>query len=71
MVILTSKTKKEKFGDEELEALLDQKPCQMQQELGGSLNVDQAIIFRGLKAMGKLEMIRKLVNSVKYELTPV
>lgn len=56
-----------KFEDAELEALLDEDPCQTQQELADSLGVDQATISRRLKALG---MIQKQGNWVPYELKP-
>jgi len=55
-----------KFEDKELEALLDEDPCQTQEELTEPSNVDQATIpSRRLKALG---MIPKLGNWVPYEL---
>jgi len=56
-----------KFEDKDLEALLDEDPCQTQEELAESLNVDQATISRRLKALG---MIQKQGNWVPYELKP-
>lgn len=56
-----------KFEDEEMEALLDQDPSQTQEELVESLNVDQSMISRRLKA---IEMIQKQGNWVPYELKP-
>ncbi|GFV45287.1 mariner Mos1 transposase [Trichonephila clavipes] len=55
------------FEDAELEALLDQDSCQMQQELAGSLGVTQHAISKRLKVMG---MIQKQGNWVPYELKP-
>ncbi|GFT28201.1 mariner Mos1 transposase [Trichonephila clavipes] len=52
------------FEDAELEALLDQDSCQMQQELSGSLGVTQQDISKRLKVMG---MIQKQGNWVSYE----
>ncbi|GFW45083.1 mariner Mos1 transposase [Trichonephila clavipes] len=55
------------FKDAELEALLDQDPCQTQQELSGSLGVTQQVISKPLKVM---ERIQKQGNWVPYELKP-
>lgn len=55
------------FKDAELEALLDQDPCQTQEELAESLGVTQQAISLRLKAMG---MIQKMGNWVPYELKP-
>jgi [histone H3]-lysine36 N-dimethyltransferase SETMAR len=44
-----------KFGDEELEALLDQDPSQTQEELAESLIVDRSTISRRLKAIGMIQ----------------
>ncbi|EGI68987.1 Mariner Mos1 transposase, partial [Acromyrmex echinatior] len=49
----------------ELEALLDEDPCQTQEELALSLEVTQQNISLRLKAMG---MIQKQGNWVPYEL---
>lgn len=56
-----------KFEDEELEALLDEDPCQTLQELSKSLGVDLSTVGRRLKAMG---MISKQGNWVPYDLKP-
>ena len=56
-----------KFEDEELEALLDEDPCQTQEELALSLGVTQATISRRLKAAG---YIQKQGNWVPHELKP-
>lgn len=56
-----------KFEDAELEALLDQDPCQTQQELANSLAVTQQAISHHLKALG---MVQKQGNWVPYELKP-
>lgn len=56
-----------KFEDAELEELLDQDPCQTQQELAGSLGVTQQAISVRLKIMG---MVQKQGNWVPYELKP-
>ena len=56
-----------KFEDAELEALLDEDPCQTQEELTLSLEVTQQNISLRLKAM---EMIQKQGNWVPYELKP-
>ena len=58
---------KKVFEDAELEALLDQDSCQMQQELAGSLGVTQQAISKRLKVMGRIE---KQGNWVPYELKP-
>ncbi|EFN83814.1 Histone-lysine N-methyltransferase SETMAR, partial [Harpegnathos saltator] len=39
-----------KFEDEELEALLDEDPCQTQNELAESLGVDHTTVAKRLKA---------------------
>ena len=44
-----------KFGDEELEALLDKDCCQTQKELAESLGVTQAAISKRLKAAGYIQ----------------
>jgi len=56
-----------KFEDEELEALLDEDPCQTLQELSESLGVDLSTVGKRLKAMG---MIQKQGNWVPYQLKP-
>ena len=56
-----------KVEDAELEALLDEDPCQMQEELALSLEVTQQNISLRLKAMG---MIQKQGNWDPYELKP-
>ena len=56
-----------KFEDEELEALLDQDPCQTQEELGKTLEVTQQAISKRLKAAG---YIHKQGNWVPHELKP-
>ena len=56
-----------KFGDEELEALLDEDYCQTQEELAESLGVTQAAISKCLKAAG---YIQKQGNWVPHELEP-
>ncbi|EFN78693.1 Histone-lysine N-methyltransferase SETMAR, partial [Harpegnathos saltator] len=45
-----------KFEDEDLEALVDEDPCQTQNELAESLGVDHTTVAKHLKA---LEMIQK------------
>lgn len=55
-----------KFEDEELEALLDEDPCQTQNELAESLGVDHTTVAKRLKALG---MIQKQGNWVPYEKT--
>ena len=57
-----------KFEDEELEALLDEDPCQTQQELAESLGVDRSTVGKRLKTMG---MIQKQGTWVPYELKPL
>lgn len=49
-----------KFEDEELETLLDEDPCQIQEELAKSLGVTQAAISTRLKA---LPIARKMGKS--------
>lgn len=56
-----------KFEDTELEALLDEDPCQRQEELAETLGVDQSTVSRRLKQLG---MIQKQGNWVPYELKP-
>lgn len=56
-----------KFEDEELEALVDQDPCQAQEELAKSLDVTQAAISKRLNALGFIQMHG---NWVPYELKP-
>ena len=56
-----------KFGDEELEALLDEDCYQTQEELAESLGVTQAAISKCLKAAG---YIQKQGNCVPHELKP-
>lgn len=56
-----------KFEDEELEALLDEDPCQTQNELAESLGVDHTTVAKRLKALG---MIQKQGHWVPYELKP-
>lgn len=56
-----------KFEDVELEVLLDEDPCQTQEELAKSLGVDQSTISRRLKAAG---FIQKHGNWVPHELKP-
>ena len=53
-----------KFEDEELEALLDQDPCQTQEEVGKTLEVTQQAICKCLKAAG---YIHKQGNWVPHE----
>lgn len=54
-----------KFEHEELAALLDEDPCQTQEELAKSLGVEQTTISKRLKAMG---MIQKMSHWVPHEL---
>lgn len=54
-----------KFEDEELETLLDEDSCQMQEELAKTLKVTHQAISKRLKALG---FIHKLGNWVPYEL---
>lgn len=56
-----------KFEDDELEALLDEDPCQTLEELASSLNVTQSAVSIRLKAMG---MIQKQGNWLPHELKP-
>jgi len=53
------------FKDAELEALLHEDSCQMQEELAGSLGVTQQDISKCLKAVG---IIQKQGNWVPYDL---
>ena len=55
------------FEDAELEALLDQDLCQIEEELARSLGVIQQVISKRLKVMG---MIQKQGNWMPYELKP-
>jgi len=55
------------FKDAELEALLHEDSCQMQEEFAGSLGVTQQAISKRLKAMA---MIQKQGNCVLYDLKP-
>ena len=55
------------FEDEELEALLDEDCCQIQEELAESLGVTQAAISKRLKAT---RYIQKQGNWVPHELKP-
>ena len=59
--------KPKSFEDEELDALLDEDPCQIQEELAASLGVTQQAVFLRLKALG---FIQKVGNWVPYELKP-
>ena len=56
-----------KFEDEELEALLVEDCCQIQEELAESLGVTQSAISKRLKAAG---YIQKQGNWVPHELKP-
>ena len=42
------------FEDEELQALVDEDPCQTQKQLAKTLNCAQFIISDRLKALGKI-----------------
>ena len=55
------------FEDEELQALLDENPCQMQKQLAEILNCTQSVISNRLKALGKFYKEGKWVP---YELKP-
>ena len=58
--------RKEKiFEDSEIEALLSNDSCQMQEEVAESLGVTQQAILKRPQAMG---MIQKQGNCVPYEL---
>lgn len=54
-----------KFEDAELEQLLDEDPCQTQQELAAALGVTQACVSQRLQAMG---MVQKQGNWVPHDL---
>lgn len=56
-----------RFEDAELVALLDEDPCQTQEELAISLKVTHQAISKRLKALG---MIQKQGSWVPYELKP-
>ena len=56
-----------KIEDEESGTLLDEDPCQTQDELSESLGVNRSIISRCLHAVG---MIQKQGYCVLYELKP-
>lgn len=58
---------RKRYDNAELQALLDQDPCQTQKQLAESLNVVQSSISRRLKDMGK---IYKQGKWVPYELKP-
>lgn len=53
------------FEDSELEALLDNDPCQTQQELADSLAVTHQAISHRLKALG---MVQEQGNWVPYDI---
>ena len=55
------------FEDAELEALLDEDPCQTQEELASVLGVTRQAISKRLHALG---MIQKQGTWVPYELKP-
>ena len=55
------------YEDAELEAILDQDSCQMQEELARTLEVTQQAISHRLKS---LRIILKQGNCDPYELTP-
>jgi len=54
-----------KFEDEELETLLDEDPCQTEEELAKTLNVDRSTVGKRLHKIG---MVQKLGNWVPHEL---
>lgn len=56
-----------KFEDEELETLLDEDPCQTQDEIAETLGVDRTTVAKRLKALG---MVQKQGNWVPHELKP-
>ena len=56
-----------KFEDAELEAILEEDLCQIQEELADALGVDHSIVSKRLKAM---RMISKQGDRVPYELKP-
>ena len=55
------------FKDEELQALVDQDPCQTQKQLAEALNCAQSVISDCLETLGKVYKEGKLVP---YELKP-
>ena len=56
-----------KFADAELEAILEEGTCQMQEEHAEELAVVHSTVYKRLKAMG---MISKQGDRVPYELKP-
>ena len=50
------------FKDEELQALVDENPCQMQKQLAEALNCAQSLIINRLKALGKVYKEEKWVS---------
>ncbi|GJQ75437.1 hypothetical protein Trydic_g23604 [Trypoxylus dichotomus] len=55
------------FEDAELEAVLDEDPCQTQQELSSVLGVTRQVISTRLHALG---MNQRQVTGVRYDLKP-
>ena len=55
------------FEDEELQALVDEDPCQTQKQLAEALNCAQSVISDRLKALGKVYKEGKWVS---YKLKP-
>ena len=55
------------FEDEELQALVDENPCQTQKQLAEALNCAQSVISDRLKALGKVYKEGKWVS---YKLKP-
>ena len=48
------------FEDEELQALVDEDPCQMQKQFAEALNCAQSVISDRLKTLGKVLQGRKM-----------
>jgi histone-lysine N-methyltransferase SETMAR len=55
----------QKLQDAELEALLEDDPCQTERELAEQLNVDRSTVGKRLHALG---LVRKLGNWIPHEL---